>query len=225
MVVGNGLIAKSMSSFINEDDILIFASGVSNSKEKDTSKYEREINILKTYYNTNKKFIYFSTCSVLYDCIENTEYIEHKKKIEHIILNNFKNYLIFRLPNIVGVTNNPNTSFNFFKNNLKHGININVEKFTTRYFIDIVDVVDTLTPIILDNKNNKKTFNVCFNSKINIFDFIMMMSKHMNVDPKIILEENGCSLDVNNNEFINLLDKKYKLIDGDYNIKLIKKYC
>jgi hypothetical protein len=52
-----------------------------------------------------------------------------------------------------------------------------------------------------------------------------MMSEHINVKPKISLEDDGCSYTIDNKEFINLIDKKYKLLDVDYNLNLIKKYC
>jgi nucleoside-diphosphate-sugar epimerase len=225
MVIGGGLIAKNMSSFVNNNDIVIFASGVSNSKETNKFEYQREIDLLTSFFGTKKKFIYFSTCSILYDCIEKTNYIDHKKNIENIISANFENYLIFRLPNVVGITKNLNTSFNYFKQKLISGGLINVERHATRYFIDIIDVVESISPIILDKKSNNKTINVCFNNKINILDFINTMSKYMNLEPKIILEDKGCSFDIDNKEFINKVCKKYTSIGNDYNLNLIKKYC
>ena len=75
MVIGNGLLGKSMSLFVDHDDVLIFASGVSNSKENRPSEYEREFNLLHKFLGTEQKIIYFSTCSVLYDCIKQTDYI------------------------------------------------------------------------------------------------------------------------------------------------------
>ena len=46
MIIGNGLIAKSFLKKYDKDDIVIFASGVSNSKE-DNPKILKE---KKTYY-------------------------------------------------------------------------------------------------------------------------------------------------------------------------------
>ena len=47
MIIGNGLLASSFNKIELENNILIFASGVSNSKEQDHSKYEKELNLLK----------------------------------------------------------------------------------------------------------------------------------------------------------------------------------
>ena len=64
MIVGNGLIANL---FKNEDreNVVFFASGVSNSLETEKSAFLREENLLRKTLEENpeKIFIYFSTCS------------------------------------------------------------------------------------------------------------------------------------------------------------------
>ena len=45
MIVGNGSIASVLE---DRDDLVFFASGVSNSSCADEKEYERELNLLKT---------------------------------------------------------------------------------------------------------------------------------------------------------------------------------
>ena len=63
MIVGNGLIANL---FKNEDreNVVFFASGVSNSLETEKSAFLREENLLRKHLTENPEeiFIYFSTC-------------------------------------------------------------------------------------------------------------------------------------------------------------------
>ena len=54
MIVGNGLIASSFIKHDN-DDVIIFASGVSNSLETNQDKFDREIDLLKSYMNIRDK--------------------------------------------------------------------------------------------------------------------------------------------------------------------------
>ncbi len=116
MVIGDGLIARCLQSFAENDQYLIFASGVSNSNENNEAAYLREFNLLKSYYanHPDKIFVYFSTVAVLDPSIQNKKYILHKKKIEKHIAHHFHKFLIFRLPNVVGLSNNPHTLMNFF---------------------------------------------------------------------------------------------------------------
>ncbi|MFV0217909.1 hypothetical protein OBJ92_12895 [Empedobacter falsenii] len=65
MIIGKGLIA---SAFENRDreDVVFFASGVSNSLETDVRQFLREENLIRTtiqQYPT-QTFVYFSTCSM-----------------------------------------------------------------------------------------------------------------------------------------------------------------
>ena len=65
MIVGKGLIA-SLFTDVDQEDIVFFASGVSNSLETDKSAFLREENLIRKTIkeNPNKIFIYFSTCSI-----------------------------------------------------------------------------------------------------------------------------------------------------------------
>jgi DNA topoisomerase-2 len=57
MLVGNGMIAMAFNKYIYDDDILLFASGVSNSKEQDNNEFQKEIDLLNFHLKTikNKK--------------------------------------------------------------------------------------------------------------------------------------------------------------------------
>ena len=64
MIVGNGLIANLFRENDSEN-VVFFASGVSNSLETDKSAFLREENLLRKTLEENpeKIFIYFSTVS------------------------------------------------------------------------------------------------------------------------------------------------------------------
>ena len=47
MVIGNGMVAKRFESYKTNDQFLIFASGVSNSKNINPAAYERELILLQ----------------------------------------------------------------------------------------------------------------------------------------------------------------------------------
>jgi hypothetical protein len=51
MVIGNGMVATKFESFKTNDEHIIFASGVSNSKSSDSSAYKRESELLQKNYS------------------------------------------------------------------------------------------------------------------------------------------------------------------------------
>jgi nucleoside-diphosphate-sugar epimerase len=114
MVIGNGDIASALEE-VDRDDLLFFASGVSNSLEIRESEYEREVNLLLNQ-PVMKHLVYFSSLAVFYS---DTRYAWHKKEMEGLVKNVFQRYTIIRLGNITW-GNNPNTIINFFKNKLSN---------------------------------------------------------------------------------------------------------
>ncbi len=210
MVIGSGMIAKAFSHYINNDNVIIFASGVSNSKEESVLCFEREEKMLLDINSKNpeKKFIYFSTISIEDKSLSNSKYINHKINIENIISKNFNNYIIFRLPNIIGNAENKNTFFNFFLNKIKNNEEIEIQKNASRYIIDIEDVSKYLTPLI-DSELKNKTINVCFSEKIKMIDLIENFERIMNINAKKRIIDAGYDYNVDNKEFLSLIKSKY----------------
>jgi hypothetical protein len=126
MIIGKGSIASILQ---DRDDLVFFASGVSNSTCTDENEYEREFNLLKTI-QTDQHVVYFSNLGVYY---KNDRYTQHKINIEEYIRNNYKSYTIVRIEVCEWATT-PNTILNFFKRQLKEGIEPTIQD-TTRYVL------------------------------------------------------------------------------------------
>lgn len=114
MIIGNGDIAtKLIDNNLDREDILFFAAGISNSKEKREMEYYREIRLMENKWHNNNQmhFVYFSSLCIYYS---NSRYAKHKLDMEKFIQYNFKRWTIIRLGNITW-GNNPNTIINYFK--------------------------------------------------------------------------------------------------------------
>jgi nucleoside-diphosphate-sugar epimerase len=156
MIIGSGFIANSFRKFyFDKKNILIFASGVSNSKEKKKKNFEREVNLLKKYSKSKKIFIYFSTISVYDNYLRQSLYVKHKLRIEKIIKKSFKNFYIFRLPQIAGVNANKNTILNYLYFNIKEQKKITIWSNSLRNILDILDVIKIVNFCIKKDKKKK----------------------------------------------------------------------
>lgn len=127
MIVGNGDIASVLK---DKKKITYFASGVSNSLEKNEEEYKREYNMLFDQ-NRNKRLVYFSSLAVFYS---NTRYARHKREMEGLVKLLFNNYTIIRLGNITWGSN-PHTIINYFKAQVKAKKKLKI-KNEYRYIID-----------------------------------------------------------------------------------------
>lgn len=155
MVVGNGMMAQKFTSFEKDDKVLIFASGVSNSKEKSKENFEKEKIILLNAIDENnlKKIVYFSTCSIYDPSEKDSLYVNHKLECEQIIKENCKNYLICRASNVVGKTDNPNTIISFLVSKIRNEEPFQLWKNSVRNLIDIDDVFSIVSNKIWNVKS------------------------------------------------------------------------
>lgn len=161
MIIGNGLIAKSLHN-IDHPETLFFASGVSNSLEKEQAAFDREFLLLKQNIeqNPHKKLVYFSTLSILDQSKTDSLYTLHKKKLEKFIAESCDDFVILRIGNIVGAGGNPNTLFNFLKEKISHGEKFYLHKKARRLLTDIDDVSGFLGENL--NLLNRQTINFAF---------------------------------------------------------------
>lgn len=141
VVVGNGLLGSSFfPHFGDRADFLIFASGVSNSAEKNSSEFEKESRLISNFERTGKCFVYFSSCSIDDLELQGTPYVVHKLRMENIV-RSFDSHYIIRLPQVVGFTPNTNTLTNFLFKKIEECGELVVWGNATRNLIDIDHVV------------------------------------------------------------------------------------
>lgn len=220
MIVGNGLIAKSFSIFREDSNIIIFASGVSNSKSTEISEFERERNLILSQ-DKNKKIIYFSTYSIS-DGSLNNEYILHKLDMEYLVENNFEDWLILRLPTIVGYGGNNNNFFNYISNRLKKNLPITIYENTYRSLLDVDDLLP-LTKNIIYNVSNQK-IDVSLDNQTLVTDIVKEML--IISDSKSEIIKSNCSINslVDNTQLKSICDVFDDINKPNYNSQLIKKY-
>lgn len=220
MIIGNGLIAKSVRGKINDDELIIFASGVSNSKEQNDEEYKRELSLLEKIIleNPNKKLIYFSSCSVVSS--NNVKYNRHKLNVESFIRNSTKNYIILRLPNIVGLPSKNNQLINYFYYSLVNDDEMSINVNYIRHLID----VDDLSLIVDKLKNeNEVTLNVAFNNGIKVGELLTIIEEIVGKEFKnidIVNDKNDYVID--NGQFLKLIINSEDFNTNPKNI--IKKY-
>ena len=189
MIVGNGLIAQTIKSCDN-DNVILFASGVSNSVNPTTKDFEREKALLSKHLDSNKKIVYFSTISVYDDSVNTKAYIKHKLAMENLIGRTSQNYLILRLPNIIGENGNPNTLFPFFKKCLEADKPVDIKENAYRYLLTTQQLC-TMLHEVLDEKGVNLTINCVLKEPYRVLDIYLALAQILNISPKHTLVSGG----------------------------------
>ena len=223
MVVGNGLIAKAFDAYKNNDEVIVFASGVSNSSETIDKEYHREIELLLSYKEKSQRLIYFSTCSISDQYLQNSAYTNHKSKVEKIIEEVFSRYLILRLPNLIGHTKNPNTMFNYFKNALLANTQVQIQENAYRYLLDIDDLA-MLLPAILKNSTENLKIDVAVDNKQSVLSIYLTIAKVLGVAGNYKLIKGGYNYTLNLEQISTLALKENIHLQPNSGTFLFEKY-
>lgn len=185
MIIGNGLLAKTFAKYKEDEEIIIFASGVSNSLSIDKSNYEREkkllLNVIQEY--PTKKLIYFSSCDVANKQMNQKMYYQHKLVMEDIIENSCQDYSIFRLPQLISATKNDNTLINFLFNAIKYGKEFTIYSGTFKNLIDVRDVYK-ICSYIIDNNLSIRLINIINMQFIEVEELVLLFEKLLETKAK-----------------------------------------
>ncbi|MFM2394142.1 MAG: hypothetical protein RLZZ546_2124 [Bacteroidota bacterium] len=179
MVIGNGLVAKSFIHYLESDDTIIFASGVSNSKESIQREFDREKKLLHNVIinNQEKKLVYFSTFN-LYDPIEKySPYCSHKLRMEAFIKENASRYNIFRLGHVVGRAVNNYTIISYLFSSIKNKKHFSLWRKASRNIIDIDDISKICTYILRNNLFKNETVNICNSKNTSILEIVSIIEQ------------------------------------------------
>lgn len=224
MVVGSGLLAKAFLSYEKKNDILIFASGVSNSKETSQEQFAREEHLLSLYlekYGNSTYFIYFSTCSAFDTYFDRSAYTKHKINMEQIIIEKALKYNIFRLPQVLG-KNNKNQLVGFLSDAIK--MEKSFELFDIeRNIIDIDDIFLIIDTVLKENIFENQIINIANFKNIRVLDLVNILEKIIIKKAKynIVKKEGEFNICIKNIESI---ISNLNIFEKDYLENRIRKY-
>lgn len=159
MVIGNGLMAKQFKAYQNAQGVVIFASGVSDSKSEEETGFQREVLLVEQTLKSNPQclFVYFSTCSINDPSLLQKPYLKHKLNIERIIAESANRYMIFRVSNVAGRGGNPKTIFHYLVHAVREGLPFDLWMHAYRNLIDADDVYALVDYLIHYGESNTIT--------------------------------------------------------------------
>lgn len=224
MIVGNGLIA-SLFTECDQENIIFFASGVSNSLETKKEEFLREENLIKKTItdNPNKVFIYFSTCSIYDSSKAESQYVLHKLKMEQIIIQLCPQYLILRLSNAVGNGGNPNLLMNYLVRSVKNEEIINVHTKATRNLIDVEDIKN-ITNQLIDKQYFNKIINIAYPENYTIIEILEIMEKFYQTKLYLNLVKSGSGYGIDTHDVESYFIQHALTNKETYLHKILEKY-
>lgn len=208
------------ASHIERQGLVLFCSGVSNSRETSAEQFSREkVLLLKTIHgNPSRKIVYFSSCAAGFI---NTPYYQHKMAMEQVVITMAAQYLIVRLPQVVGVAKNA-TLVSHIAGCIRSRASITVFRGAKRNLIDVDDVV-RLTWYLAGLGN--MTINVTNAIMVSVEEIIRIISSILSAEPVILAgPAAGEELGYDGGALKELIGAADPIFSSDYNQAVLAKY-
>ena len=184
-IIGDGFIGKSLYKIkkdLIKTNYIIYAAGISHSKTKSKRNLNKELSSFKIFLKNNlsKKVIYISTADVTNSISNKSLYVKNKIKIEKLIKKRLKNYIILRLPQIIGKSKNKNTLVNYFYFNIKNNKPLVLIKNFKRNVLDIADILKLIKIIVYSKKTKNKVIVLSNKYSVQPIDIVKIFEKKLN---------------------------------------------
>ena len=195
MIVGKGLLAHAFESRFGDDpNVIVFASGVSNSLETSVDIFKREAELLiESLSIPAGRLVYFSSCGVADDASEQTPYMKHKKNMEALVLSSSQG-MVLRLPQVVGATRNAHTLTNFLRDRIVSGEHFNIWSRAERNLIDIDDIVNIGNSIITEYFSEAKLFSIAAARSMGMLSIVAIFERILGKVARYSVEDKGAPM-------------------------------
>lgn len=224
MIIGNGLLAKSFEPYFGADQsVIVFASGVSNSRETNNAAFLREAEMLQVALSWRKKLLYFSTCSIEDTELQSALYVLHKKNMEAMV-RAVSGSCIFRLPQVVGKTSNPHTLTNYLHHQIISGTNFQIWQHAKRNLIDVDDVAQIVNYFVRAAQTPELPINIASPFSISIPKLVKTFEVVLGTKANFTLIEAGGSYEIQSELTQQAASELGISFDDDYIERLIRKY-
>lgn len=208
------------------ENIVIFASGVAHSKDTNQNAFRREEDLFRsclTQYK-NSFFVYFSTCSMYDPQQSETPYVIHKLHMEKVLEECGGDYLICRVSNVVGHTENRLTVFNFLVDSIRCGNNFALWRNAIRNLIDVDDVVVLVDYIISNKCSFPRIVNIANPNSYAVTELVDKMETYFGCKGHYSTIDAGLKFEIDVSTVSLLCEKLALDFQGPYIQRLLRKY-
>ncbi|MBO9170450.1 NAD-dependent epimerase/dehydratase family protein [Rhizobium sp. L245/93] len=224
MIIGGGLVASAFAPYFEYDPkVTVFAAGVSNSSETREEEFRREETLLVSSLAVAGQLLYFGSCSVFDREMAETHYVRHKLKMEALVGRAVGN-AVFRLPQVVGKSPNPNLLTNFLYRKIKSGEHFNVWKNARRNLIDVSDIAAIVAHLMRAHGALGGVYNIACPFSISILGLVETFEAVLGQKANYSLIDAGAGYAIDVPEVLRASIELGISFDGGYVERTIRKY-
>ena len=176
MIIGSGMMAQAFASFRDDREVLVFASGVSDSTETRAAAFARERDLLARAraQHADKLLLYFGTCSADDPERRDSPYVRHKLAMESLLESAGLPWLVLRLPLAIGAGHRGRTLAQYLHDRIARGERFEVWQHATRYPLDVADALRVARHFLAAREFRGRRINVALRA-FPVLEFVHVM--------------------------------------------------
>lgn len=193
MIIGEGVIFNRFIDYSLQSKYFIIAGTVNESTINDEATIlEEESSIAAALTDhADSIIVYFSSCSILDPSVQHTQYVIHKLRMEKLIQKSAKHYCIFRLPQILGLSDTKTSLVGSFVNANLNREKIEVWQNAKRNLIDIDDIHEVVSEILRRNILVNKVINIASPQQTDVLQLVSDIEDFTGFAADYILVDKG----------------------------------
>lgn len=219
------MMAKAFAAFRDRSDMVVFASGVSNSLETDPAAFKRERELLQEVRKRHPGalLVYFGTCSVDDPERRDTPYVQHKMGMEALLGASQGAWLVLRIPLAIGRNAGSQTLAQFLHERIAHGEPFEIWEGAARYPIDVDDALRIGGRLINDPAMWRRCINVALR-QFPVLDFVRVLEEIVGRKANYLLVRKGQRYELDCPEILQIAGELGLDLTEGYLAKVLHKY-
>lgn len=223
MVLGKGSIAERFIEYSQNDQFVIFASDHTSS-DAQLLDLEQQL-VLKTINeNRDRFFVYFSSTVVYDEAEKNSTYALARLKVEKAIEEHSKNYLIIRVPLVVGRSAEDQTLLNHFVSSVLKNQSLEIWENAYRNVIDVDDLFFIADEILREQKFRNETINIGNTENVSVREILKCVERFLDKKSQNTTISKGSSYEIDLEKIKPLIFELGINFGPDYIDRLLVKY-
>lgn len=195
MVIGSGVIANRFIDYSLQSKYLIFAGSVNDSAMMDESRIHEEESAVRNALPTHGDaiFVYFSICSISDQDVTHTPYVQHKVRMEKFVQESAKKFLIFRLPQVMGLSDAKSSLVNDLVDAISNQKPFELWQNAQKNLIDIDDVHEIVGEVLRREICLNKIINVASTHQTSVLQLVRDIEDFIGFSANYLLASKGTS--------------------------------
>ena len=221
------MLAKAFDCYVDDQTTIIFASGVSNSKEASPAAFAREAQLLAkvaALAQTGVRLVYFGTCSVTDPAISRSSYVRHKLEMEGFVTATAPKFTIVRLPNVVGGKGNPHLLVNYFYEQIERHTFFAVWNRARRNLIGVEDARAMVDFALQHGLASNRIIEIASSRFWLIEELVQAIERHLETRADYEILEGGGAPAIDTGLSADIATRLGICFDDDYLRRMLLKY-